>query len=161
MNSKYKLKVNQTFDFEFTDEEISNFDLIKRSPRAFHVLSNKVSIEAELISSDFNSKNYVIKIGSNSYSVKIENEIDQLIDRMGFSANASKQIDKIKAPMPGLILDINVIEGQEVKEDDPLLILEAMKMENVINAPRSGKIKSISATKGEAVEKNTLLIEFE
>ena len=51
--------------------------------------------------------------------------------------------------------------GQEVKEDDALLILEAMKMENVLTAPRDGVIKSISASKGDAVDKGELLIEFE
>ena len=66
----------------------------------------------------------------------------------------------IKAPMPGLILEINVKVGQEVKEDEPLLILEAMKMENIITSPRDGIIKSISVNKTDAVEKNQLLIEF-
>jgi len=63
--------------------------------------------------------------------------------------------------MPGLILEINVEVDQEVNENDTLLILEAMKMENVITSPRSGIIKSISVNKGEAVEKNQLLIEFQ
>ena len=63
--------------------------------------------------------------------------------------------------MPGLILDIHVKEGQEVKEDDALLILEAMKMENVLTSPRDGIIKSISVSKNDTVDKNQLLIEFE
>jgi biotin carboxyl carrier protein len=63
--------------------------------------------------------------------------------------------------MPGLILEIHVQTGQEVNEDDPLLILEAMKMENVITSPRDGIIKSITVKKGETVDKNQLLIEFE
>jgi biotin carboxyl carrier protein len=80
---------------------------------------------------------------------------------MGFDISSSKMIDEIKAPMPGLILEINVKVGQEVKENDALLILEAMKMENVLTSPRSGFIKSISAKKSDSVEKNQLLIEFE
>jgi biotin carboxyl carrier protein len=63
--------------------------------------------------------------------------------------------------MPGLILSVDVKIGQEVKEDDSLLVLEAMKMENVLTSPRDGIIKSISITKGETVNKNQLLIEFE
>ncbi|MDX1317201.1 MAG: acetyl-CoA carboxylase biotin carboxyl carrier protein subunit, partial [Xanthomarina gelatinilytica] len=74
---------------------------------------------------------------------------------------ASKKVNEIKAPMPGLILDIHVKEGQEVKEDDALLILEAMKMENVLTSPRDGIIKSISVSKNDTVDKNQLLIEFE
>ena len=80
---------------------------------------------------------------------------------MGFSVGSSKHIDLIKAPMPGLILEINVVVEQKVKEDDPLLILEAMKMENVLTSPREGIIKNIAVEKGDAVEKNALLIEFE
>ena len=80
---------------------------------------------------------------------------------MGFEVGKAKQINAIKAPMPGLILEISVTVGQEVKENDQLLILEAMKMENSIASPRDGVIKSISAEKGNAVEKGQLLIEFE
>ena len=80
---------------------------------------------------------------------------------MGFEIGATKKINEIKAPMPGLILSVDVKVGQEVKEDDALLVLEAMKMENVLTSPRNGIIKSISITKGETVNKNQLLIEFE
>ena len=91
----------------------------------------------------------------------IANALDQLIDKMGFSANDSKQIDAINAPMPGLLLEISVAVGQEVKKDDQLFILEAMKMENSILSPRDGVIKSVNANKGDAIEKNYVLIEFE
>jgi biotin carboxyl carrier protein len=80
---------------------------------------------------------------------------------MGFEVGASKKVNDIKAPMPGLILEINVTVGQEVKEDDVLLILEAMKMENALTSPRDGIIKSISVSKSDTVDKNQLLIEFE
>ena len=80
---------------------------------------------------------------------------------MGFALSSTKDVGLIEAPMPGLILDINVRVGQAVNEDDPLLILEAMKMENVITSPRDGIIKSVSVKKGEAVDKNHVLIEFE
>lgn len=80
---------------------------------------------------------------------------------MGFATNGSKNIDSITAPMPGLILDILVEEDQEVREEDQLLILEAMKMENIITSPRNGVIKNISVSKGDAVDKKQLLIEFQ
>ena len=100
-------------------------------------------------------------VNSNTYQVKIANKLDQLISKMGFSIGTNKQINKIKAPMPGLILDVMAKEGQVVKEDDALLILEAMKMENVIISQREGIIKTIAVKKGDAVDKNNLLIEFE
>ena len=54
----------------------------------------------------------------------------------------SDKITEIKAPMPGLVLDILIKEGDEVMENQPLLILEAMKMENVIKAPNAALVKS-------------------
>ncbi len=68
---------------------------------------------------------------------------------------------ELLAPMPGLILDIVVSAGQQVTENEPLLILEAMKMENAVLSPRDGIIKEIVANQGDAVDKNQLLIVFE
>lgn len=62
--------------------------------------------------------------------------------------------------MPGMVLNILVTEGQEVKKGDALIILEAMKMENILKSPTDGTIKKIAITKGFAVEKNQLLIQF-
>jgi biotin carboxyl carrier protein len=63
--------------------------------------------------------------------------------------------------MPGLILEISVVVGQSVKENDSILILGAMKMENSFLSPRDGVIKSIAVVIGDAVVKGQLLIEFE
>jgi biotin carboxyl carrier protein len=63
--------------------------------------------------------------------------------------------------MPGLVLNIMAEEGQSVEKDTPLIILEAMKMENVIKSPAQGVVKKINAIKGQAVEKNAVLIEFQ
>jgi biotin carboxyl carrier protein len=65
-----------------------------------------------------------------------------------------------QSTMPGLILEISVVVGQTVKENDSLLILEAMKMEIVFLSPRDGIIKSISVGLGDTVDRQ-LLIEFE
>jgi len=70
-------------------------------------------------------------------------------------------MDNVKAPMPGLVLDILVEPGQSVQKGDNLLILEAMKMENIIKASGSGVVKNIPVHKKDAVEKNQLLIEME
>ncbi len=91
----------------------------------------------------------------------ISGALDELIKSMGIERGRTKVVNAIKAPMPGLILEINVSVGQEVKENDPLLILEAMKMENCFLSPRDGVIKSITVEKGNAVDKGQLLIEFE
>ncbi|TYA71643.1 acetyl-CoA carboxylase biotin carboxyl carrier protein subunit [Seonamhaeicola marinus] len=161
MNKTFKTKVNATFDFEISSEHVSKLDTLQISESKFHILEEHKSFQADIQSSNFNSKNYNVIVNGNTYNVQISDQLDVLINEMGFALGSTKHVNSIKAPMPGLILDINVKEGQEVEEDTPLLILEAMKMENVITSPRNGVIKSITAKKGDAVEKNELLIEFD
>ena len=157
----YKAKVNNTVEFNVTSDDLSKTDVIKTSRFAYHILQNNTSYQAEIVSSNFNKKSYDVNINNTIYNVTISNDLDILIKDMGFSVGSSKHINSVKAPMPGLILDINVKVGQEVKEDDALLILEAMKMENIITSPRDGIIKSIAVNKTDAIEKGQLLVEFE
>ena len=157
----YKIKVNTSNTYEVSEEDIETLDVVETSHKNYHILQDNTSIKAFIESSDFNKKSYRIKVNNNSYDVEINDALDQQIEALGFEIGASKKVDDIKAPMPGLILEINVEVGTDVKENDPLLILEAMKMENVINSPRDGVIKSISVAQGETVDKNSLLIEFE
>lgn len=159
--TKFKASVNNTDHFEISSENIQSLNAISTHEKAFHVLKDNQSFKAEIIKTDFNNKTYSIKVNHTVYEVAITDALDQLIKDMGFEIGATKHVNDIKAPMPGLILEINVAIGQEVKEDDTLLILEAMKMENVLTSPRDGIIKSISVEKGDAVDKNQLLIEFE
>lgn len=66
--------------------------------------------------------------------------------------------EPVKAPMPGVVLDIKVSEGQAVKKNDCLIILEAMKMENEIFCPVDGTVESITATKGQNVNSGDVLL---
>ena len=64
-------------------------------------------------------------------------------------------------PMPGLVKAINVEEGAEVKAGDPLAVVEAMKMENILKAEQDGKVKKVSAAAGESLSVDQIIIEFE
>nr|WP_321234227.1 acetyl-CoA carboxylase biotin carboxyl carrier protein subunit [uncultured Psychroserpens sp.] len=161
MRKSFKANVNSSFDFDISETDSSKLNSIKTSANTYHVLHNNSSFKAEIITSDFKNKSFQVKVNNNSYNINIFNELDDLIKDMGFEIGSSKLVNDIKAPMPGLILEINVEIGQEVSENDTLLILEAMKMENVLTSPRAGIIKSISVEKGDAVDKNQLLIEFQ
>ncbi|MCD6163270.1 MAG: biotin/lipoyl-binding protein [candidate division Zixibacteria bacterium] len=79
---------------------------------------------------------------------------------MGNSVGAGRT-HILKAPMPGLIVRIEVKPGQQVRKGDGLIIVEAMKMENELKASHSGTIKDIKIEVGAAVDKNQPLIEFE
>jgi biotin carboxyl carrier protein len=160
MSKLYTLKVNSDHEFQLNASDVSEADIIRISNSKYHVLYNHKSTITEMVESNFGAKSYTIKINNNTYNININNDLDNLIKEMGFEVGASKLVDVIRAPMPGLILDIQVKVGQEIKENDALLILEAMKMENIITSPRDGIIKSIAVTKSDAVDKNQLLIEF-
>lgn len=157
----YKIKVNNSHSFDISKADFDNLDAIETESNHYHVLQNNSSTKVSVLKSDYHKKRYTIKVNNNTYDVDINDDLDQLIEALGFEVGATKQVNDVKAPMPGLILEINVSVGQEVKEDDALLILEAMKMENVITSPREGIIKSIKVKQGETVDKNSLLVEFE
>ncbi len=161
MNNTLKVSVNKEHHFEFSEEQMLAVDAVSLDQKSFHVLHNNTSYHAKVVSTDFINKTYTVVVNNNEYVVSIANHLDQLIKEMGFEVGKTKLVNAIKAPMPGLILEINVAVGQEVNEGDNLLILEAMKMENSFDSPRAGIIKSITVEKGQAVEKGQLLIEFE
>jgi len=161
MSTDFKVKVNDTFQFDFKKESISELDAVSIETNKFHVLDQNFPYKAEIVFSDFNQKKYKVKVNNNTYNVAILNPLDILIDEMGFAVGITKQVNVIKAPMPGLILEINVIIGQTVKENDNLFILTAMKMENSFLSPRDGVIKYLAINVGDSVVKGDLLIEFE
>jgi biotin carboxyl carrier protein len=161
MGSDFKVKVNDTFEFDFNKENTSKLDAVSVEKNKFHILQKNLPYKTEIIFSDFNQKKYTVKVNNNIYQVAISNPLDILIKELGFGVGVSKVIKQLKAPMPGLILEINVEVGQTVKENDNLLILTAMKMENSLLSPRDGVIKSIAVNVGDSVIKGDLLIEFE
>jgi biotin carboxyl carrier protein len=160
-NGEHKLTVNDTFDFNLTSSDLDHLDVVTLNNDHFHLLQNGKSYHSELISLDSESKTVQLKINGNHYQVKIADHYDLLVHKMGLSANIIHKISEIKAPMPGLVLSLAVEPGQEVVHGDPLLILEAMKMENVIKSPGEGKVKKIHVVKGKAVDKGELLIEMD
>jgi len=161
MSNTYKLSVNHANTYDLTESDLKNLDAVGMEKDKFHVLKNHIPYKAEIVAADFLSKKYTIKVNNNTYEVAIEDALDILIKSMGIERGRTKVVNAIKAPMPGLILEISVEVGQAVKENDSLLILEAMKMENSFLSPRDGIIKSIAVEKGNAVDKGQLLIEFE
>lgn len=161
MAKQFKLKVNGQFEYTFNEEDQNSLDLVPTAENAYHLLQDGKSFNIAIATRDFDKKTYQVKVNNSSYEIVIANPLDLLIDEMGFALNSASQVSSIEAPMPGLILEVSVTEGQEVQEGDPLLILEAMKMENVITSPRNGTVKAISVKQGQAVEKKHLLITFE
>jgi len=154
----FRATVNEKHTF---DEIKGELDIIPTADGHFHIIQDNRSYNAEVLGTDYNEKAFELKINGVIYEVKLEDEYDQLVKRLGLSVVSQQVVKDINAPMPGLVLEVSVEAGQEVEEGTPLLILEAMKMENVIKAPGTGVVKRVNVSKGEAVEKNYLLIEME
>ncbi len=163
----YRATVNKRgFEITYRDDKIMidgtalDWDVTKISNQYFHILIKNESYRAEIIKADPVTKSFIIKINGKVYSVDLKDKFDLLLEKMGLNNGATGKANNVKAPMPGLIVDLRVKEGDKVKAGDALLILEAMKMENMIKASAESIVKSVKVTKGESVEKNQVLIEF-
>ena len=156
--SDYKALVNHSFEFENLSE--AKLDVAPAGQNKFHILKNGHSFHAELIAADYPAKQFTIRINGSDYQLILEDSYDQLVKKMGLEINIQHKVKDIKAPMPGLVLEIQVEKGQQVSVGDPILILEAMKMENVIKSTGDGLIKKILIEKGQAVDKGDILVVF-
>jgi biotin carboxyl carrier protein len=156
----FTVAVNEN-ELSISPQQIANFDAVETNDGFLHILKNNKAHRAEIIDADYAQKIFTIKVNGNIYQTKIADKYDRLVKEIGLSVNSSQKLNNIKSPMPGLVLSINVKEGDTVQKGDTLLILEAMKMENVIKAPTDAMIKRIAITQGQAVEKSQLLIELD
>ncbi|MFY0688810.1 MAG: acetyl-CoA carboxylase biotin carboxyl carrier protein subunit [Cyclobacteriaceae bacterium] len=136
-----------------------DYSVIWRSDKKMILYRNQQAIEIELLGQK--GKTFEIKVGERIHQVEVKDHLDLILDQLGLNDMNKHVINEIVAPMPGSILKVFVQPGQKVVKGDHLIILEAMKMENIIKSPISGIIKSVSASEGANVEKNHSLIEFE
>jgi biotin carboxyl carrier protein len=168
----YTIKVNGNKEFKTELKQHNNSlagtlngvdfsaDIIKVRDGVYHLLKDNVSYNLEIVKHVPEEKKLVVKVNNTTYTLDIKDKYDDLLHSLGLDSLASKKVNDIKAPMPGMVLNILVTEGQEVKKGDGLIVLEAMKMENILKSPTDGVIKKIAINKGVAVEKNQLLIQF-
>ena len=136
------------------------WDFVQTGPNRYHIIKDNISYTAELVEADYKAKTFLLKINGSLHTVAVKDRFDILLDQMGMSSANEKKLNEIKAPMPGLILDIKVEPGQEVKKGDPIMILEAMKMENILKSPGDGVVKSVKVKVKDNVEKGQVLLEF-
>jgi biotin carboxyl carrier protein len=124
------------------------------------VIKNHKSYTVELLKAHPDEKNFFIKVNGKKFKFAVKDKYDELLKSLGMDNLTTTKVANLKAPMPGLVINIDVEVGQTVQKGDALLILEAMKMENVIKSPTDGIIKNILVKKGDAVEKNQVLLNF-
>ena len=165
----YKITGKQSFDVTPTEGksegllngDFYSLDIEKVDAQTWHILKDNMSYYVQWIERNDEAKTYTLKVNGSLIVLEAKNEFDILLEKMGMANAGSAKVSKLKAPMPGKVLDVLVTVGQEVVKGDGLVILEAMKMENVLKADDVGVVKSVNVSIGEAVEKNNVLIEFE
>ncbi|GAA4206908.1 acetyl-CoA carboxylase biotin carboxyl carrier protein subunit [Pedobacter jeongneungensis] len=164
----HKVKVNDQFLFEieqkdsalFVNGEAVQLDLSTLGNSNTHVLYQNRSFNTELVEISRAEKTCKIKVNGNIYQISIEDQFDVLLKQLGLDNLTSNKVSEIKAPMPGLVLKVLAEENAEVKKGDNLLILEAMKMENILKSSTDGVIKKVLVKQGDKVEKNQILVQF-
>jgi biotin carboxyl carrier protein len=146
-----------------TDEILQSKDIriITRNGDSFRLLYKNKAFDAQFRRFDITTKEALINVSGFDFKIIINEPLDQLIHELGFLKASKHSVKEIKSPMPGLVVNIFVCEGDQVEEGQKLLSLEAMKMENILKSPGEGIIKTISVSNGNSVEKNQVLIEFE
>lgn len=137
-----------------------HFEMIRQPDGGYSILADGRSHQIYVESVDIKEKKASLLINNKRFALNIQEPIDIQLKKMGINMAAGRKADAIKAPMPGLVLKMLVTEGQELKKGDPVLVLEAMKMENVFKAPADATVKAIKIAEGTAVEKGTVLIEL-
>ena len=105
--------------------------------------------------------NYTIWINGQRVDAEALDERTRAIRAMTVTSEGPVGPAPVKAPMPGLIVRVNVKVGDEVQAGQGVVVMEAMKMENELRAVGAGKVKAVHAEAGAAVEKGTLLVELE
>ncbi|MEK9601502.1 MAG: acetyl-CoA carboxylase biotin carboxyl carrier protein subunit [Bacteroidota bacterium] len=157
---------NNPFNIEKTDGTLlidndeATYDLLKNGDNGYHLIYNNQSFNIKVLNKDNHSGELTLKINGRVISTQLQNKLADLLKKMGMDNN-KKKLKDLKAPMPGLVLDIMVKEGEEVTEGQELIVLEAMKMENAIKSPQDGIIDKIQIDKQDKIDKNHTLLSFQ
>ncbi len=137
--------------------EISSF--ILGESRSILLIGGR-SLEVDVRSNGYDSRKTVFMKGQ-EIAVDIEDyHLAKLRKTAGMAAGGAVE-KTVKAPMPGLILDVKVAIGDKIAKGQSVFIVEAMKMENIVKSPADGVVKEISVENGNSVEKGDTLLELE
>lgn len=168
--AKYSIKVNDK-EHEVESEgpngrgtlngNAFELDLQGSAEEGFHIIRNNQSFNVQILEADYETKQFKLRVGQNEYHLEARDRFDLLLKQLGMEHLAGAAINDLKAPMPGMVLDIKIKPGDNITKGQALVVLEAMKMENVLKAEADATVKAVNCKTGSAVEKNEVLVEFE
>lgn len=131
-----------------------DFDLVSGQP-VFSLLIDKQSYEAYVYEDE---QGWEVLLRGNLYQVDVIDEREHRL-RSSFGSRPIQSGEfYLKAPMPGLVIDVPVSDGQRVSEGDVLVVLESMKMQNELKSPREGKVSRLRVETGDSVERRQTLL---
>ena len=114
-----------------------------------------------LNNTEINNSQVCFTMNGRSYTSEVKDEQELLLEKLGITTGAPDTQGVIMAPMPGRIIGLPAAEGDTLVAGDPVIILEAMKMENELKAPVGGRLVTLHVKMGQSVEKNQQLAEIE
>jgi biotin carboxyl carrier protein len=161
VNGKHEFSIDQQDGQWLLNGTPANWDVQKNPNGLLSILHNGKSYTALVEKVDVAAKELTLRIDGQPHKVTIKEPIDLLLTSMGLDLKAMQKIEPVKAPMPGMILKVLVEPGQKIVKGDGLLVLEAMKMENILKATGNATVKSIRVEERTAVEKGAVLIDLE
>lgn len=140
---------NKEFHFDIYPQDNKTF-LLKIEEKFYEAVVQKIEDEK-----------VILTINGKRFEFEIRTTLQEKAKKLLEAKSTGEHTIEVGAPMPGMILKIVKKEGAEVEAGEPVIILEAMKMENELRSPVRGKIKEIFATIGEPVEKGIKLFSIE
>ena len=144
-------------DITVTDGAVVKWD----DHKFFSIEHHGKTFHGEIIDDNTEGNVLTLKINHRVFHIKKKGQLDDLIAELGLDKPKIKQLKELEAPMPGRIVSVAVEVGQDIDLGDEILSLEAMKMENVLKAEGTGKVKEILVSTDDVVDKGAILISFE
>ena len=161
MKRNYNIQVDKEYNFDWTTGANDAISIVPLDENTLSIIFNNKVYEVSCEAADINSKSFQVKVNGAFHTVTLQDDLDILIHKMGMKIVSKRISDNILSPMPGLLRQVNVQVGDKLEAGHPVLILEAMKMENILKAAGNGIVKEIHVSPGQTVEKGQLLITIE
>lgn len=158
---EYQIFINNQDLGRVSEDILQSAEIISLEEDKISLRHKNLNYEVICEAIDLEEKVLSLKINGVIHEVSILNDVDRIVQSLGLEANLTVESSDVLAPMPGKVLEVKVKPGDKVTEGDALLILEAMKMENILKATGEGVISSIEIEVGQTVEKGTLLVTME
>lgn len=152
--------VEKKQDAWLINQEIAGMTVEHLSERKILIRKGHKQWEVELTHVNKEEKQVQMVVSGQTLTATVTDRLDELLNSLGMQGVSKKVQNFLEAPMPGKIVSVEVTEGQTIAAGDPLVVLEAMKMENVIKAKSAAVIKKVFVEQGQTVEKKAKLIEM-